>query len=209
MSIIKYKKKFILVIISIIISMNLNCTSPAMKHQYTSDINLSPRRAMNINWSNRVVALTTIKGEEIKGVLEGWSESGFIIDRGIDTDTVLYDDIRNYIMIQTGENNKSRGAKYGLYSGLGLAAFSSYMILKDMESNDDNPERTDDNAATLFIGIVSAPFVVAISTGIGALIGSFSRKYEKYYFNSDEFAGTPHNIENHIEPPLDNFNIDN
>ena len=197
--------------LTVLIISTLACSRQAHKPYSIKDTNLTPRRAANINWNDRTVKFYDHSGNEIKGRLHGWTTTGFIVEHDKITDTLEYNDLRNYMMVQTGKKNNAKGAKYGLYSGLGLAALSSYLIIKGTADDDDDPLITlhDDSPSDEPFGYViaglTAPVVVATSAGIGALIGSFSDQYDKYYFNYNDFAKIPYDFE-YPRKIYDNFN---
>ncbi len=204
----------IILMLSIILP---GCSSTAVKHNYVNDNNLSPRRAMNINWNDRQVTLTTLNGDKINGYLQGWSTNGFILNTGKKIEMLPYESLRDYIIIQTRDKNSKKGAKYGFYSGLGLAAASSFYLLR--KANNDNNEKTvgdplvDDaksnNSGYAYLAIITAPLIVAVSTGVGSLIGNTSYRHEKYYFNTNRYSMTPYMIDKPTAPPQDHLNNDN
>lgn len=185
--------------VSLILTLSLlACGGSVHKGVALEQYDLSLSRAMNIDWSEHKIKLVGIDGSEQTGYLDGWTETGFIIEKKNHVDTLAYDKLRGYVILHAGKSLANKGFRYGLAGGVPLAAFAGYLILKS-DNDDDNtgldPLPPDDNPTEdnwrWALAIISVPAILAASAGIGALIGSTSDKYERYYYKADEFKSNP------------------
>jgi hypothetical protein len=178
----------------------LACSGPARKSVSPDRYDLSVKRAKNIDWTKYKIKLVKNDGTESKGHLDGWTESGFIISNDGVTDTLAFDNLRNYVLIHRDKNYSNKGARYGLYAGIGAAAIAAYLIAGsgDNDNSAPGPEPLPPDAPIeepgwrYVVAIASVPIIILTSAGIGAIIGSTRDKYERYYYDKVEFATSPY-----------------
>ena len=196
----RYNKYLVLILIPALLS----CGGPAHKGVPLEQYDLSLSRAMNIDWSEHEVRLVEIDGTRHTGYLEGWTQHGFIIENKSRVDTVAYSNLRNYILLNTDETNTNKGFYYGLAGGAGLAVAASLIIFEAGDNNNSISARDDslppfghdlleggENVSKTFVIFIGTPAVMAVSAAVGSIIGSKSKKYDRYYFKADQFRAGP------------------
>jgi len=182
----------------------LSCGGAAHKGVPLEQYDLSVRRAMNIDWSQHEVRLIDIDGTRHTGYLDGWTQQGFIIENKSRVDTVAYSELRNYFLLHSDKTNTDKGFYYGLAGGAGVAALASLIVFA--ADDDDNSITVPDDSfppmhndlqkggeevSKTFMILVGTPVILAVSAAVGSIIGSKSKKYERYYFKADEFKASP------------------
>lgn len=149
---------------------------------------LSAEQAKTIDWQKKTVKLWDIHGEEYWLFITGWNEEGFILKRHNRVDILPYAELQNRIEIETDEPNTAKGARFGLYAGL-ISSVLFFFVGKSM-TNDDKSDVSSDTS--LFLYIASTMMILSVGTGIA--LGSMSHKFDKYYYDKEEFKSQPFSV---------------
>jgi hypothetical protein len=147
---------------------------------------LTAAQAKEMDWQNKLVKFDAPYGAEYIGYLLGWTEQGFILKDGNKIDTLSYKALSNWISVETDKRNTAGGARTGCFVGSGCG------LLFFLVANDDiNKNKSEFTGFAYIILGVTIPVIIGISTGLGALIGAHTHKYQKYFISDRLFRDNP------------------
>jgi len=172
-------------LLALVLIISLLSCGPKEIRQETPKI-LSPELAKTVDWHTQSVKFKDIDGEEYWVYIDGWNETGFILNRPKHPYTVPYEDLQNTIGIETNYSNTGKGVKLGLlYGAVGVVALS---VLAATDNSDDG----SDLEGMRYSGYAYAAIVWTLLTvGIGVVLGSGSHQYIKFHYNAEDFRANP------------------
>ena len=192
----KMLKKYL---VAILIPALLSCGAPARKLTSMSKqktYNLTAYQAADIDWTCQNMPLVGIDSTEINGTLLGWDESGFIIENGNGTDTLAYEQLQNYVLLDAGRHYGDVCGIMGIGGGYAFFAASIYLLgsaTQDADQGDDyNAQHTDGlNPLVFLAGIIGVGMIFG-GGYLGNEIGKNIVKYDKFYIDHEDFKSHPY-----------------
>lgn len=179
--------KFVAVIVIVSV---LACGPRVIHVEHPQSRSISPEEAKEIDWQKFKVKFRDVFGQKYKGFLKGWNEDGFIFESYGETETLPYVKLENWMEIETAESQTGKGAANGLIIGL-LGTIGIFLLAGNRFDREESHNEFA-GVECLFL----APAFFLISVGAGTAIGASSHKYERYYYDREEFRNQPFKIDN-------------
>lgn len=186
---VSYKKYLAVMLIPALLS----CGGPARKQITPQNHHLTASQATDVDWGRQKMQLVGIDGTEYIGTLLGWMDTGFIMQSKNGIEVLPYDSLRNYMQMDTGGNYSNEGFYISLAAVIGITVLLSWLSERASNKNNDNIGRRENAFGPIYILPMLAVYAIIISpTYFGPKIGSKIKKYDKYYFNADDFKSHPY-----------------
>jgi len=181
-------------LIAILIPALLSCGAPAHKQIPPPNYNLTALQATDVDWGRQKMQLVGIDGAKYNGTLLGWTNTGFIMESENGVEILPYDSLRDYIQMDSGKNHETEGFLLGTGAVIGLISLLSYLGKKANKSSDSDTSfsATKDLSPIYIFPIIGLVAVICSPSYFGGLIGSKIKKYDKYYFNPEDFKSHPY-----------------
>ena len=188
MKIINHSKKYLAIIL---IPCLLSCGAPARKQISPQSHHLTASQATDVDWGRQKMQLVGIDGTQHSGTLLGWTDAGFIWENGNGTDTLEYDDAQNYMLLDAGKTYYREGALAGLGADA-LFVYALWRLKGQEEKNQEDPPPIADASPIIIIYALAFYTVLFGFPLIGGEMGGKKIKYDKYYFNPEDFKSHPY-----------------
>ena len=177
--------KFRIVVYPLILSL-LSCAAPASNKQSKEPENITVEQAQEFFTTGHKARFSNEFGRFYESIIIGWDETGFIGVSYGKIDTIAYSTITNVMEIETNVRQSNKGAGVGCAIGLCASALIWGVAIDDYKHDDSGFKDMS------IIGALALSLIVTFgATMLGTAIGSTNYKYDKYYFNKDDFKTSP------------------
>ena len=176
------------IISPVLILFLLACSAPARRSTSEVHYEIAAQKARNIDWSQKEINIYDSKGHQHAGILRGWNEIGLILEDNGKSDTLAYENIEGYLAVKTDKTNSDVGIKNGIIAGIALASFN---LLANLDIFGPDETISDNEMGNINYLLITTPMIIIGGALVGGLIGSTNYKYDKYYFNKNDFKANP------------------
>jgi hypothetical protein len=177
--------KFRIVVYPLTLSL-LSCAAPVSNKQSKKPETITVEQAQEFFTTGHKARFSNEFGRFYDSIIIGWDETGFIGVSYGRVDTISYYAITNVIEIETSVRQTNKGAGVGCGIGLCASAFIWAIAIDDYKHSNSSLKDMS------IIGALALSLIVTFgATMLGTAIGTTSYKYDKYYFNKDDFKTNP------------------